>query len=78
MKISSAPIPHFRKWPFPNGKPFLSKGKRIFLQNVGKTLSLICMKIELLCLKYLHLNDKGERLKLSGSEHKVYLEENIF
>lgn len=45
---------------------------------MDETLNLICMKIELLCLKYLHLNDKDERLKLSGSEPKVYLEDNVF
>lgn len=45
---------------------------------MDETLSLICIKIELLCLKYLYLKDEGERLKLSGSEHKIYQEVNIF
>lgn len=57
---------------------FLFKGKRVFLQNMDETLSLICIKIELLCLKYLHLKAKGKRLKLSGSKPKTYLEENLF
>lgn len=68
VKISSAPIPHFRKWPFPDGEPFIFKGNRLFLQNMDETL--FCTKIVLQCLKYLHLKSKGGRLESFGSECK--------
>lgn len=47
------------------------KGQR-FCTNMDETLSLFCTKIELLCLKHLHLKDKGESLKLSGLEHLYF------
>lgn len=68
----------FQEVAFSRWKAIPFQWKKDIFQNMDETLSLIYIKIELLCLKYLHLKEKGERLKLFGSECKIYLEHRTF